>query len=369
MPTPTLQIPHRQLVAWFEQLGTSTGLFRVVPRKPQPARMHTQEVLSHELEIELSEGQQRLRLLLEVKKQVHPKHVVVSLSPLAAMARTAGHNTLAVLVASYISPRVAQVCRDCGVGYVDAAGNAHLVAPGLCVHIEGRPNLQPDTRPAEHLFAPKSSRIVRTLLENPSRHWRVQDLAVAAKVSIGLASRIKHKLVDEAYARETPNGVRLADPVRLLGEWVAAYKIPRHRIHVYSLDGPEVAEHGVLSWGDRHGIPCALGEFSAASRLAPMVRSTRAVVYVLADRGSDIGERLMSDLALTPVDSGTTVELWMTEDESAFQGAQDLAGTRVVSPLQAYLDVIKNPARGQEAADALFQRFLQPLFADQVGGV
>lgn len=364
VPIPTA----KQLLGWFEELGTSSGLFRVVSGRSETHGGHAPLPMDEQLDIELVEGSRRLRLLVEVKAQVHPKQVVVSLSPLAAMARAAGRDTLAVLAATYVSPRVAQVCRDYGVGYIDGAGNAHLVGPGLCLHVEGRPNRRPDTRPAERLFAPKSSRIVRALLERPDRQWRVQDLATTAKVSIGLASRIKQKLLEEAYAEETSEGVRVVDPDRLLSEWVAAYKLPKQRIAVYSLDGPEKVERDVVRWGEQHDVACALAEFSAASHLAPMVRTKRAVVYVFADEASDTLEQLTRDLSLRQVDSGPTAELWVTDDESVFHNAEAVDGTRVVSALQAYLDVRKNPARGLEAADELYRRYLKPRFAGKAGG-
>jgi hypothetical protein len=359
MPPPT----RGQLVGWFEELGASSGLFRVEPGRPTGVGAVEPSVLDEQLDIELVEGNRRLRLLIEVKGQIHPRQVVSSLSPLASMARAAGGDTLAVLAATYVSPRVAQVCRDHGVGYVDGAGNAHLVGPGLCLHVEGRPNQRPDTRPAERLFAPKSSRIARVLLESPQRRWRVQDLANTAKVSIGLASRIKRKLVEEAYVEEASEGVRIADPHRLLGDWAAAYRLPRLRIPVYALDAPEKMARDVVQWGASRDVVCALAEFSAASRLAPMVRTNRAVVYVFADPASDTVEQLTRALSLRRVDSGPTAELWVTDDESVFHNVQEVDGTRVVSALQAYLDVRKNPARGQEAADELYRRFLEPRFA------
>lgn len=359
---------RKQLLSWFEELGASSGLFRVVTDRSERGRLHLPRVLDEQLDIETLEANRRLRLVVGVKELVHPRQVVSLLSPLAAMARAAGQETLAVLAATYISPRVAQVCRDHGVGYVDGSGNAHLVGPGLCLHVEGRPNRRPETRPVERLFAPKSSRIARVLLEDPARHWKVQELAITAKVSIGLASRIKQKLLEEAYIQEVPEGVRVVDPERLLGEWAAAYTLPRHRIAVYSLDSPEHVEREVLQWGTRHGVACALAEFSAATRLAPMVRNKRSVVYVFADKDSDTPEQLLRDLSLRRVDSGPTAELWFTDDESVFFGAQALDGMQVVSALQAYLDVRKNAARGQEAADELYRRSLKPRFDGKARG-
>lgn len=357
----------QQLVA---DIGMRSSIFRILPgntgASSPSATAH--DGLEELLDIELSHDRRRLRLMVAARATVHPKQVVSTLVPLAAVARVAGRSTLPVLVAPYVSPRVAEVCRDHGVGYVDAAGNAHLVADGLCLHIEGRPNRAPDTRPAERLFAPKSSRVVRVILEEPDRTWKVQDLARTAKVSMGLASRIKRKLVEQAYAQEVAPGIRVADPTKLLRDWASAYKLPKVRLAVYGMDDPAALERAIVRWGESNKVTCALTELSAASRLAPMVRNNRAVTYVLAPPSSEAIQRLLRDLALKEVDSGPTGELWLTDDESVLWHSRDRDGVRVVSPLQAYLDTQKNPARGEEAAEELFRRWIEPRFTGRSEG-
>ena len=364
----TFDPSQSQLLRWLHELGHASGLFRVVAGRPSERGAHAPGGPGTEVTLELTGRRQQLHLVVELKQSVHPKQVIATLAPLAAQARAASQNTLVVLAAGYVSPRVAQVCKDHRVGYLDGAGNCHLVGPGLFLHVEGRPNLRPDTRPAERLFAPKSSRITRVLLEHPERAWRVQALASEARVSMGLASRIKQKLVEEAYVQDTPAGIRVEQPDRLLGDWAAAYKLPKLRVPVYSLDEPERCAQQVVRWGDKHNITCALAEFSAAARLAPMVRSKRAAVYVAASLGSPRLDELMNSLALKQVESGPTAELWLTQDDSVFQSAQMIEDTRVVSALQAYLDVRKNPARGQEAANELYERILKPRFTRAGGG-
>jgi hypothetical protein len=331
----------------------------------------------------------RLRLLLDHRNQVHPRQVLALLTPLAAKARASAREAvLPVLVAPYISPRVSELCIEHGIGYLDAAGNAHLVGAGLFVHIEGRDNPAPDTRPAMQLFAAKSSRIARVLLEEPQRVWQVQGLAAAARVSIGLASRIKCGLVDEAYLTETVDGVRVVDAPRLLHAWSAAYRPRVRRCMVYGLGGSGADPRGsviqgsddpsalvaraVVQWCSKRGVPCAHGEMSAASLLAPMVRPSRPVLYIGVARGGDAGEslveQLFGDLDLKPVESGPTAEIWVTDDESIFFGAREVGGMPSVSPLQAYLDVVDHPARGREAAEEIELMHLFPRFTASAAG-
>lgn len=358
--TPSHAPSQATVRAWLHALATRTGLFHVPSDQPVATTGIGTRPWDHELEVVLAGEGRRIRLLVEATARAHPQRVIASLAPLANMAHVAGGTTLPLLAAPYISSRVAQVCRDHGVGYLDGGGNSHLAGPGLYVHVEGLPNRAPDTRPAEHLFAPRSSRVSRLLLEEPDRPWRVQDLARNAGISIGLASRIKRKLVQEAYAQDTPQGVRLADGERLLMDWAEAYRPPMQRAMVYGLDGPAEVQRRIVQWGRTGDTPCALAEFSAASRLAPMVRSTRVVLYVLAKESSEVLRRLLADLSLREVDSGPTAELWLTNDESVFRGVRDVEEVPVVSPIQTYLDVRRNPARGAEAAEEIYRTLIQP---------
>lgn len=357
--TPT----RSQLHGWLRDLGTLSGVFRVVEeggsqRSPASDRGTVAQVEA--FTIELTEGGRRIPLLVQPRGRAHPGQVLSVLVPLAARARASGGDAVAVLATHYVSDRVAEVCRAHGVGYLDGAGNAHLAAPGLWIDVQGRPNRSPDTRTAERIFAPRSSRIVRVMLEEPARAWQVQELAKTAKVSIGLASRVKRKLVDQAFATDDSEGVRLTDAEKLLHAWSSQHQPTRRRIPVYSLASPAEFERDVLHWGEQHGVQCALGEFSAAARLAPMVRGGRAVVHVFVPRGSDVVDRLMQDLELKPVESGATGELWVTDDEAVFRSSRDVDGVRVTSPLQTYLDLRANPSRGEEAAEEIYRRWLLP---------
>jgi hypothetical protein len=132
---------------------------------------------------------------------------------------------------------------------------------------------------------------------------------------------------------------------------------------VYCMDDTRTFERRVAQWCSQRGVQYALAEFSAAARWSPMVRYKRAAVYVREPRSQDIAGPLMKELDLKEVDSGSSAVLWFTNDEAVFFNSEDRDGERVVSPLQTYLDLARNPARGQEAADELLRRHLLPRFA------
>ena len=82
-----------------------------------------------------------------------------------------------LVAAPFIGEVGQRLCAEAGVGWLDLSGNAHLVAPGLRVNIEGKPNQFKRAGRPRSLFAPKSSRIARWLLIEPERAFSQRELA------------------------------------------------------------------------------------------------------------------------------------------------------------------------------------------------
>ena len=88
---------------------------------------------------------------------------------------------------------------------------------------QGFPNPKLERRPLRNLFTPKASRVLRALLEDAKQTWKVQAMARQARVSLGLAFKVKQRLLDLEYAREEDEGLRLIKPEELLRQWAANY--------------------------------------------------------------------------------------------------------------------------------------------------
>jgi hypothetical protein len=358
LPPPT---SSRTLRRWLDAVALDTRAFAVVegatpkPSKNGQAWDETISVLPHG-------SRKPVKLLVDSKLRLHPQHALAAVEQAKSYRLDADPNAVPVVAAPYISDRAASICREHALGYFDGAGNCHIAGPGFFVHVEGRPNPTPDTRTADDLFAPKSSRVVRALLEHPHRVWQVQRLAAEMRVSLGLASRVKRKLVQQAFAEVTADGVRAREPATLLEAWAESYRNRAQPVFVYSLDDPATLERRLVGWGAEHSVRCALAEFSAASRLAPMVRYKRAAMYVAESRSHDVIADLLKDLDLKEVDSGASAVLWLTDDDSVFYNSEERDGLSTVSSLQVYLDLRHNPARGEEAAEELLRRTILPRF-------
>ena len=304
--------------------------------------------------LRLPRGRQA-QILVEAKSSGEPRVVREAINQVLRY-RAARPNAYAVIAAPYISPRSAELCAAEGLGYVDLAGNCRLSFGDVYIEVGGRPNPFAERRDLRTLYSPRASRVVRVLLLDPKRTWRVQDLAKAAEVSIGLASRVKARLADREWLRLEEDGCGLAQPRQLLDEWAGSYSFRKNVVNDYfSLLGVTEIEARLAEVCDRRQWVYALTGFSGATRLVSAVRYNRVQAFV----GAGLDE-LPGLLELKPVTSGANVSLLSPFDAGVFAGARMIDGIRVVSPVQLYLDLKSFRGRGEEAAQALLEQVMEP---------
>src|SRR6185503_947670 len=166
----------------------------------------------------------------EVKSEGQPRHIrgaalqvkdyVQRLSSVDPGTRAYG-----VVLAPYISPASAQICTEAGVGFADLAVNCRLAFGRVYIEKSAAENPFRQRRVQRSLFAAKSGRVLRLLLAEPSRVWRVAELASAAQVSLGQVSNLRHGLLDQEWAVADKEGLRLSRPRDLLEAWRNAHKL------------------------------------------------------------------------------------------------------------------------------------------------
>jgi len=221
--------------------------------------------------------------------------------------------------------------------------------------LAGKPNPKPAQKALKSLFAPKTSRIVRVLLTNPGKTWYVRDLAAEAAVSIGLASRLKKRLVDLELLGETKAGVSLAKPGDLLDLWAKEYSYQKNRIlKYYSPSSPSDVEARLPEFTRSRRVRYGLTMFSGAARVAPFVRSNFGAFYF-----SGSTPELEQELQLKPTASGANVWVFRPYDEGVYYGEQTIETLSVVSNVQLYLDLINYQGRGEEQATAIREQLLK----------
>jgi len=347
---------------WLERLALDTGAFRLASLSTEP--FHGPDYIA---EIDVPTTKSRLTLIIEVKTRVTPQ-IAYSAVQLLRKFLANSLEGIPLLCAPYISMRSAEICQEEGVSFLDGAGNCLLSGPGLFVRVTGKPNPRPDTRKAVNPFATKSSRVARTLLSDPKRSWFVKDLAAESGISMGLVSKVKNALIEEALVENREGQLRVRDPHALLEAWASVYEPPAEAVPSYIMARPGRLEEDIAAACDKAGIDYALTGFAAAWRLSPMVRYQQPSVYIKLKRSSISSVTLLSRLGFKPVESGANLVALFTDDPGPLTGAQIIDGLRVVSPLQAYLDLAKKPGRGEEAATSLFEKYIAPEFMKTEAG-
>jgi hypothetical protein len=232
---------------------------------------------------------------------------------------------------------------------MDLAGNCYLSFDTVFILREGALNPFMKRRGLRSLYSPKAERILRVLLNQPGRAWKTTELALEAGVSLGQVANVKALLADREWLYPDESGIRLSRPGELLDEWGQAYNQERSSAQqFYALAEILETEASLADFCKSKGFEYALTGFSAAARLAPMVRYTRLVAYVKGDLAA-----VASELGWKTVSSGANVSLLDPYDEGVFYAAAPVDEIRIVSPMQVYLDLLNSHGRGQEAAQAV----------------
>lgn len=261
-----------------------------------------------------------------------------------------------IIMAPYISQASADLCRNNRVGFCDLSGNCRIAIGSLFLSDCGHPNLYPKEDHAKTVFKQSSrttSAILRELLKDTSIPWKVKDLANAVGCSTGLVSRVRKYLLEQRWAEVLPSGLRITDAGSLLKEWSQAWSIDSgHIFRCYTLDPIPVFEEklgqAVL---EKHLKACLTG-FSGGVRYAPVVRYTKAHVWVAVE---DIS-CMMEMTGVKEVDTGSNVTIYIAESKDLFIDSRTIKGVSVVSPVQIYLDCMQLKGRGEEMAEAVFNK-------------
>lgn len=263
-----------------------------------------------------------------------------------------------VFIAPYISPAVRQLCEEQGVGYLDLEGNARIAFGGVFIERTVADKPVAHQRELKSLFRPKSAQVLRTLLREPSRAWRVTELSETAGVSLGHVSNVRTGLMNREWARASGDGLILSEPHALLDAWRDSYTAPPgERLRFYTPLHGGALEDAARSALRKDSGPghAAFASFSAAQWLSPYAR-TGTHHFFADDEGL---RKLQAALKLAPTSKGENVIVTVPKDLGLLTDTVEPApGAVCTSPVQTYLDLSIAGERGAEAADHLRQERL-----------
>jgi hypothetical protein len=286
------------------------------------------------------------RWLIEVKSAASPGVVA---SAAEQMARLAPRDGIAVLVVPFMTAAGAKAAADRDLNWFDLSGNARIRAKDLYVAVQGRPNQFAARGRPSSAFAPKSSRVARTLLLEPERWWRQKELSEHTDLDAGRVSRVVRRLEDDELLARDRALLRPRDRNLLLDAWADEYRFARHDIITGHISGSGIELARELDHRLRDAdIDHAFTGLPAAWALDRFARFRLNSVYVHGD------PRAAADaIELRRNERGANVQLIGPEDRGVFDGQQNVEELPCVSRVQVYLDLLALPERAREAADEL----------------
>jgi hypothetical protein len=267
-----------------------------------------------------------------------------------------GKHALPLVAVPFMGESGKRLCEEHGVSWMDLAGNAHLRAPGLHIHIEGRPNRLKKVGRPENPFAPRSARIARRLLLEPQHFLSQRELARLTGLGEGYVSRIVRKLeAEELLQRDEQGRVQPRAPELLLESWHERYDFQKHQIlkgHVPARSA-ELLLRSLSARLSEAGVGHAATGLAAAWKLTHFSAFRMVTLYV-----QRLPFDVLESLSFREEARGANVWIVLPNDAGVFDGTEFREGVRCVSPVQVYLDLKAQPERSEEAAVSLRDEYL-----------
>jgi len=290
-------------------------------------------------------------VVVEVSSLGQPRQIRAAVTRLAEIRRELPA-AYPVAASVYIGPQSARILKDNSLGYVDLSGNCYLAFDQVLIEKEGKRNSRPSTRPLRSLFAPRATRVVRVLLAEPQRAWRLEELARAAEVSLGHSHNVMSRLEDLRWVeRDQAQRIHLSKPADLLEAWCESYTYRANEITSYFV--PERVNRKLMAdvaraataEGRRYAFTLSAG----LSLVALQPRLSGLFCYVEGNPAP-----VAAVLGLRPAaEADGALHLLAPYDSGVFHGVLEKAGLKVVSLPQLYADLVHYEPRGAAQAEHL----------------
>lgn len=266
------------------------------------------------------------------------------------------HSSYNVIIAPYISDLSAELCDKSDIGYIDEAGNCLIKTHTIYISEKGNHNKKISKQKMKTIFDPSyvvSSKILRYLMKDVKRVWKLKYLADEVKCSIGQVSKVKDYLCEQLWAEMTPGGLVIKDAEAIMIAWGKEYSVNNNNIRsLYTLEPIAIFEKKVQNIFKENRISCYLTGFSGGVRYAPVVRYNKVQIIV---RPEDYREFVINS-ECKEVETGANISVIIANEDDLLIDSRNLEGCMVASPVQIYLDCMQNKGRGEEMAEAILKK-------------
>lgn len=265
-------------------------------------------------------------------------------------------NAYIVIIAPYISDLSAELCEKSDIGYMDEAGNCLIKTHTIYISEKGNSNKMISKQKMKTVFDPSyvvSSKILRYLMKDAKRVWKLKYLANELECSIGQVSKVKDYLCEQLWAEMTTDGLVIKDAESIMTAWSKEYSVSKNNSRsLYTLEPIAIFEKKVQNLVKENSISCYLTGFSGGVRYTPVVRYNKVQIIV---RPEDYKEFVIQS-ECKEVETGANVSVIIANDDDLLIDSHHIEGYMVASPVQIYLDCMQNKGRGEEMAEAILKK-------------
>lgn len=309
-------------------------------------------------------GGRTIRYLVEEKRHLRHQDVAVIVDQLtrrrAALPTDHAEDRL-LLLAPHVRIQQATALERAGIDYLDLAGNVHLAAPGLFVHVEGRqpPRVAPTGPGRPHKGWIKT--VMALLLRPDLVNAPYRTLAQEADVALGTTAKCVNDLAIRGLLLAGKNGRTIRDRQALVALWVQAYveglrpKLQERRFQVRAEDKPQIWARLHAALAER-GHPWVVTGADAAELRTHFFRADETEVYapIRAIEERDLQKALVAQ----PAARGGNLLVIEPPGPLALPAAVG-ASVPAAPDLLAYAELrYRGTAQALEAAEMLLPRVL-----------
>lgn len=303
-----------------------------------------------DLIVDAKHGSKAYCFCVEIKRAGYPQYIRDAISTLEGFKKSHS-DCYPIIVVPLIGEQGKNICDKHNVGYVDTAGNVKIVTGGIFIEKESQSNKVPDFLKDETLgqsiFSPKASRITKCFVYEPKRKWIQKEISDKTGLSKGMVSRIVKRMVNAGYLIEEKNRLRLSNFEDLLSDWAAASIKNRETVKRFYLwsQNPKQLMLLLSDKLDRNKVDYAFTQEAGASLRAPFSTFEIVTLYVESFEKFPVDQ-----LSAQEVSKGFNVVLIEPKDNAILTQANTLSRMKVADDFQLYVDLMKNPLRGNKQA-------------------
>jgi len=209
------------------------------------------------------------------------------------------------------------------------------------------------------LFKDKSTLVLREMLRDPDRKWKVRDFTKKCKISVGLVSRTLSFLDELGFVERVKQGRKgytlLVKKKELLELWVKNYGFSLNKIYSFYSPDEKILEK-IRNFLRQKGLDksYALTLHVGANLITSYMVTEDIHIYLNHPSFYEIITEMQDRILLKQLVKGGNIHfVYPYYKNSVFHHVRKIATYKVVSNLQLYLDLYNFVPRGREHADYL----------------